>query len=320
MSTYNRRFTSLHTLSCRTAFVLISILLFAALSFGQGSGTNVVEGWVRIESPAKDFSFAVPSTGYLVDNEDGAYRILYRDKGRSFNIDVEKRRDAKETFRFAASWYEGHDPKYKTFQSGDFLGRWYQDFSEKSDNYYYWFQLASSHGLYSVNVRAKSADLDFAKRLVRSIRLNNKRVYDSMIVDPPEANTLAIESLKTDEVILKALHQPEPKDLQLEKDPADSPSADPEKITYSRGVLVLRRPRALYTDAARRKSISGVVKLKVTLLATGTVGPIKVVTSLDKGLDQRAFEAAKKIKFLPAEIDGKTVDVTVYFEYTFTVY
>jgi TonB family protein len=66
--------------------------------------------------------------------------------------------------------------------------------------------------------------------------------------------------------------------------------------------------------------VQGTVKLRVTLLASGNIGAIELVVSLGAGLDQAAFEAARSIKFLPAEIDGKPVDVTMNFEYGFTIY
>ena len=59
---------------------------------------------------------------------------------------------------------------------------------------------------------------------------------------------------------------------------------------------------------------------KIVGLADGTIGPIKLVKSLDRGLDNEAFKAAKRVKFLPSEIAGKPVDRSREIQYTFSIY
>ena len=60
--------------------------------------------------------------------------------------------------------------------------------------------------------------------------------------------------------------------------------------------------------------------LRVTLLANGSIGRIALTKSLDQDLDRQAFAAAKQIKFIPAEMDGKPVDTTVQVSYSFSIY
>ena len=89
-----------------------------------------------------------------------------------------------------------------------------------------------------------------------------------------------------------------------------------DETIYSRSLIVLRKPKAAYS----RKSVEGIVRLRVTFLPDGTLGQITLLRSLHKDLDKSAFDAAKKIKFLPAEIDGKPVEVSRIFEYGFDIY
>jgi len=76
-----------------------------------------------------------------------------------------------------------------------------------------------------------------------------------------------------------------------------------------------------YTTGALTAKISGSVELEVIVLANGTVGPVKVIKSLDKvyGLDQEAINAARQWVFLPSTQDGKPVDVVVRFILDFHV-
>lgn len=90
-------------------------------------------------------------------------------------------------------------------------------------------------------------------------------------------------------------------------------------------VKILTKPRADYTDEARRNNIEGKVQVEITFLADGTIGEVidfpENKEDLRKyGLVNAVIEAAKKIKFEPATKDGKPVTVTKIQIYTFTLY
>lgn len=80
------------------------------------------------------------------------------------------------------------------------------------------------------------------------------------------------------------------------------------------------RPEPVYTAAARKHEVTGVVVLKVVFASTGVVTNIRVVQGLPDGLTERAIEAAKKIKFVPATKDGKNVSMWIQLEYNFNLY
>lgn len=85
-------------------------------------------------------------------------------------------------------------------------------------------------------------------------------------------------------------------------------------------LLILSKPKASYTDAARANDVEGSVRLKVTLLASGEVGSIKPVTTLPYGLTEQAIAAARQIKFEPKKLDGIPVSTTVTIDYSFDIY
>jgi TonB family protein len=82
---------------------------------------------------------------------------------------------------------------------------------------------------------------------------------------------------------------------------------------------ILARPVPGYTDEARRAQVEGIVKLSVVLNANGTVSDIKVASELGHGLDEKAIEAARQLRFIPAQKDGHTVSVRVFLEFKFTL-
>ena len=82
---------------------------------------------------------------------------------------------------------------------------------------------------------------------------------------------------------------------------------------------LIKKVEPSYTDDARNHQISGTVILKVILSKTGEVINIRVVSGLPYGLTQRAIEAAKGIKFVPAMKDGKPVSMWMQLEYNFNL-
>ena len=77
------------------------------------------------------------------------------------------------------------------------------------------------------------------------------------------------------------------------------------------------RPEPKYTEEARKARIEGSVLLSVVVDPDGNTRNIKVVKSLDPGLDQRAIEAVSQWKFKPGQKNGTPVAVQAQIEVTF---
>ncbi|HYG11770.1 MAG TPA: energy transducer TonB, partial [Pyrinomonadaceae bacterium] len=88
----------------------------------------------------------------------------------------------------------------------------------------------------------------------------------------------------------------------------------------TRKAQILSKPEPLYTEAARRNQVTGTVRLRLVLSASGQVTGITPVTKLPDGLTEKAIEAARKIGFTPAEKDGRKVSQYVTIEYNFNIY
>lgn len=80
------------------------------------------------------------------------------------------------------------------------------------------------------------------------------------------------------------------------------------------------KPEPSYTEDARQNQIAGTVVLKCIFRYDGSVTDIRTVSGLPYGLTQKAIEAAKRIKFIPAIKDGKHVSMWMQLEYNFNLY
>jgi TonB family protein len=88
----------------------------------------------------------------------------------------------------------------------------------------------------------------------------------------------------------------------------------------TRKAQITAKPEPLYTEAARKNQVTGTVRLRLVLSASGQVTGITPLTKLPDGLTEKAIEAARKIGFTPAEKNGRKVSQYVTIEYNFNIY
>lgn len=105
-----------------------------------------------------------------------------------------------------------------------------------------------------------------------------------------------------------------------------NPVAQPQDTPYKPGSgvtlpKVIREVKPDYTQAALDAKIQGSVTMDVVVLASGDVGEVTILKSLDRefGLDDQAVKAARQWRFEPGKKDGKPVPVQVTLEMTFTL-
>lgn len=97
--------------------------------------------------------------------------------------------------------------------------------------------------------------------------------------------------------------------------PADPPSAGPSKA-----LNITFKPKPKYTDEARQSNITGVVRVRVTFLANGSIGSVSPVSNLGYGLTEQAIAAAKQMRFEPQLVNGKPQTVNKVVVFNFTIY
>jgi TonB family protein len=84
-----------------------------------------------------------------------------------------------------------------------------------------------------------------------------------------------------------------------------------------RPVEIVFKPTPEYTDEARSARIEGTVSLELEFTATGDVRVVRVVRGLGHGLDEAAQRAALRMRFKPAQSDGRPVDSRATVHITF---
>jgi TonB family protein len=102
----------------------------------------------------------------------------------------------------------------------------------------------------------------------------------------------------------------------------DSNTPIPESGLYKVGGGVsppvpLNHVQAEFSDEARRANYQGTCVVSVIIDAQGEPQNPRIVRALGMGLDDKAIEAVKKMKFKPAMLDGKSVPVRMNLEVTF---
>jgi TonB family protein len=83
---------------------------------------------------------------------------------------------------------------------------------------------------------------------------------------------------------------------------------------------ILYREKARYTEDARQNWVQGTVVLLVLFANDGSIKHIMVVRPLSHGLTEQSILAARKIRFTPAQKEGKPVSVIASLEFTFNLY
>ena len=74
---------------------------------------------------------------------------------------------------------------------------------------------------------------------------------------------------------------------------------------------LLREVKADYTEDARRRGVSGDVVLEIVVHRDGSVGDVRILNGLAGGLNERAVDAVRQWRFVPARRQGAAVDVIV---------
>ncbi|HVZ23378.1 MAG TPA: TonB family protein [Vicinamibacterales bacterium] len=112
-----------------------------------------------------------------------------------------------------------------------------------------------------------------------------------------------------DDVRTAGFDRPAPAPVQSTGTPARKPIDRPLEILF--------KPVPEYTDEARSARIEGTVALDLEFTAAGEVRVLRVVSGLGHGLDEAAERAASRIRFTPAQSDGRAVvsRATVYITF-----
>jgi hypothetical protein len=299
----------------------IIITLFLTFILSLAAAAQEAQKWTRIANSKGDFTVRIPPN-FLVDNEGGTYRVYAFDNQATIKVEIVETSDAKSRLETMRRFSAGKDVSVSRFEKGNFSGDVF-DYKKESGASVAIY-MASLEAFITVSAYAKEEKKAAVIKFLYSIKLNNQALFkDAASGNPDAEEAIPLASLKTSPIVLSMLKiadaNKSPVKYALEDAKKNEKEAE-DTPKYSRGLIVLRKPRVLYTDKARENNVSGIVRMKILFRSDGQVGEITVLQKLPDGLTNEAIKAARKIKFVPAEIDGKPVDLVKAVEYTFTLY
>lgn len=307
-------------------FCMLALVAFVPELLGQEKANEAV--WHRYSTSAGDLTFAFPNKNVLVDQNDSKTSIYFSEIGLYLSVRAERMKGAKNRFLELSRLPSAEE--YKGFKLDDLYGRWRRDTNKVKGTDSVFFELASKSGFYRIAARSRDGRDSDLERFLRSIRVNGSQLINTQISEEPEEKSVTmIESLPISDKVVEALKRstpdklsytrPSKRDKSTEIENGDDTSDEPPR-KYSSDTIILRNPFPRRDESGRAIRLPRVVKFRATFRADGTIGPVELLQSIDKGYDDLAFEALIGIKFIPAEIDGKPVDVVRIIEYSFGRY
>jgi TonB family protein len=309
----------------KTIFFITTLLILLV----SGAQAQTTENWTRLESDAKDFSIAVPSNYEVIFDEDfegfygklgdlkklkiGEMRFITASGGgASFSVESYK----TNSLSGGLSWFYQIPPSVNEFANFNFTGFEGKTYTRYNENSYSMeIIIGYKERIYRIFGGAKDKNNEALKYFLSSLKLNDKTSFvlksslDGRITETP----VLISSVKETP-------------FTVEKEKEDSQKSDKDDQAKSikeegkKGVVLLYKPQARYTEAARRARMTGTIRLRVTFSENGNIAKISVLSGLKNGLTENAVVAARLIRFLPMEIDNKPIATTKTVVYSFDIY
>lgn len=318
--------------------LLFMVAVFLLGAFCANAQAVRESGWLRLESDSKDFSIAVPSDYEAAYDEEGyqiysvppdrltvqisvhlgkIWTIAASRGGATILVERYRCRKVKEALAIL------FEKRFKARESETISLKEFQGTVSGADvygNFLFEMFVGNENTIYRVIGGARTSDNEALKYLLSSIRLNGGPLFahKSLLKDNPGMVSKSISDLKET-----------PFQFELEDTGGQSKADDVKRkpIIVVEGdtvmdrskLAVLFRPSPRYTDKARYNATKGIVELLVTFGADGRVEKIKVVKGLGSGLTESVVRAARFIRFLPPEKDGKPVAADGIMKYRFGV-
>lgn len=208
------------------------------------------------------------------------------------------------------------------FELGKVVG--HVNVSERPDRYATVIYASSKKYSYFVAAYARVPEHPKVKRFLASLKFDGKPLMNipgenSKVSATPQQ----LEDMPSSPIVKQFLKTRVNKKNEVRFEPLDpkipvvidqEPDLDVTDLTkVTRSLIILRNPKPAYRPSLSRSS--GIITVVVTLLATGEVGTIIVDSKADRGMAEAAVDAARQIKFIPAEYEGRPIDVTRRFVY-----
>jgi hypothetical protein len=298
--------------------------------------------WARLENDSGDFSIAIPSN-YRVLADAKGYKInklvsRFPLKTRTIKIDDVKRITAYcDGATFLIESYRTDNPSdameilgasgVAPQNASDLAVNGFQGRESTNSGvglYTHDVILGSKDHIYRVFGGARDERSEILKYVFSSIRLNGQTTFipGSSLETKIKENPVKISGLRESPILLEKAEKGEEKTLPAGPVGPRTRGISPRGTGTGtgQGMVIVYKPRAEYTDAARKNAVKGTVSLRIAFGADGQVDKITEIEGLPHGLTEAAVRAARLVRFLPLETDGKPVMSEKVIQYSFSIY
>lgn len=316
----------------RNLLSTLLVLCAIGLAVESGNAQSAAAKWTEVSDQKLAFSLMLPSE-FLVDNEEQKdfflspvhaslpdVKYIYTKpelyayyKSLWIVVSVKSIRQTSNAKDHLWLFLDGDTSRGQDFKSGRFVGRSIARDSDELLGTY--IVTAVSNRVITVSAWAKPEDRIVYEAFLRSITLDGQQLFGSA----PDSTygsyqKLSFGELATSTEIREALKRPDSRIDFTKFEPLANFAAEEKPESLSRPLIVLRqsqRPPYLRPE----DKFVGTVKAKVRFLADGSIGDIQVFGDAPKLILRNIHSGLREIKFLPAQRDGKNVDIVREFNY-----
>lgn len=296
---------------------IISVILLTLCAFAPAQYPGEEPTWAAFQHPKAEFSVEFPGR-----NVSEAFNIPGPEPSSLYKMSYEKfyffmfieNNEEVSAYDEIKAYAAANDASTKEVEIDGLAGARY-DFNSDDGYAHSFITIQGKTFFYLFHVAGESRDEKMFEKFLGSIKL----IEPAQKVKEKEGgapNSKAVSSiLKEAPVAPQFPDSGGPGILS-----GTSTIAPPKYTKITAGVSITAKPRPAYTDLARRYSISGTVRLRVSFQKDGQIGEVKPVAKLPFGLLGSAMRAARQIKFVPAQREGEPYTETKNVEYNFTLY
>lgn len=297
--------------SIKFTLILIFTLIFSFEIQAQKSK------WIRVQSNNGEFSIEVPAEYNFFYDKNGFVVSDYLSRFEVKEMNMLNAYPEKTLVSFES--YKANKKALDTMRKQDSKNGKSSEF--KHENYSLKQVVIKTDKSYTVRQYFSSKNYIYV--LTASSHEGEtqimKRFLDSLVFNPnsTEKNPNAIQFANL-KVTIPEL-DPNPPPIKA-ADKSSGPKPKPPKDENALPIVILIKHSPSFTDAARSTGEDGLIRLRITFSADGSITKVALLKTLGEGLLRQAVFAALRMKFLPGEKDGKPQTVTKTVEYHFALY
>lgn len=309
------------------------ILLFNLLIFAQSEPTE--PKWQRAELLQEAFSVEFPAyhnnySEYDKNGEliSGLYTSTF---GKNYFFVLSEREKSINRIRAILNFLNANQADKQTKPFANFWGSIY-NFRDNENFYHNVLEVKAKGKIYIFHAVSETEDDKTVKYFFDSIKWNDE--YNALNqpqfqMEKPKEIQTPVETTQKTSAPVKTNQNP----VQSSGRGSGSGSGIgngsgsttpqinvPSSAVQTTPLKILSKPRPNYTDMARIYNISGVVRVRITFLASGQIGSVTPVSKLPFGLTNSAIQAARLLSFEPARKGDQPYSVTKIVEYNFVLY